>query len=187
MREGNKIVLQDQSAKAPDKTYPITFRLPVTLVEELKRESANSRVSLNTLVKQIFDKYILWERHSNKLGLIPSTRPFLAETLKNLSDEQIKHIAYNGSKNALKELVLLARGDLSLHSFVSVFNEWLKASWMAYRYEFDGKKHRYVIHHNLGIKWSLYLSDLLTAISVDLTCVNPHVVIRKESISVEFP
>jgi hypothetical protein len=172
--------------KATDKTYPTTFRLPVTLLGELKKESGSARVSLNTLVKQILDRYVLWERHSGKLGLIPLTRPFIAETVKSLSDERIRHIAYNGSKNALKELILLARGDLTLDSFTSVFNEWLKASCMAYRYEFDGEKHRYVIHHDLGKKWSLYLSDLLTAVCKDLTQVNPKIVVRKRSLSVEF-
>ena len=169
------------------RTYPITFRLPESLVADLKNEADISHISLNALVKQILDRYIIWERHSNKMGLVPMTRPFLKDAIENLSPVKIKAIACNSSKDALKELVLITKGNLTVSSLVAVFNEWLVASHMTYRYEYDGKAYHYVISHNLGEKWSLYLSELLTAVCKDLNMINPLIQIRNDSVTVSLP
>lgn len=175
-----------QVAKDKTRTYPITFRLPEKLVEDLRAEAENVEVSLNTLVNQVFDRYMSWERHSSKVGLIPVTRPFLREAIQNIPDEKIKQIARNASKDALKELILITKGTFNLDSFIAVFNEWLRASLITHRYEYDGDGHDYVIHHELGEKWSLYLSELLIAICKDLINVKPKIEIRKSSISFSF-
>ncbi|MFQ5970316.1 MAG: hypothetical protein ACE5J2_07480 [Nitrososphaerales archaeon] len=158
------------------RTYPMTFRLPETMVSDLKSEADHEKVSLNTLVNQVFDKHVAWDRYSSKLGLIPMTRAFIKETIEYLPDQKIKEIANNAGKEALKELVLIASGIFTLNSFVSVFNEWLRASLMTHRYEHDASgHHHYFIHHDLGDKWSLYLSELLRAISRDLGSYSPSI------------
>ena len=168
------------------KTTPITFRLSENLVEGLKLEAENFHLSLNTLVKQILEKYMTWERHSNKMGLIPLTRPFLEDIINSLPDKRIMQIAGNASKEALKELVLIARGDCTLNSFISVFNEWLTVSRMIHRYEFNSNTHHYVISHNLGEKWSLYIKELLKAICEDMSQIEPSIQTRKDSISISL-
>ena len=175
--------METEIEKNRGKTYPITFRLSDELIEDLKKEAESKGISVGNLVNQVLDRYTAWERHSNKLGLIPMTRPFLKEALRNLTEEEIKQMARNGSKEALKELVLLSKGNFSIGSFISVFNEWLKVSWMAHRYEYDGKSHNYVIHHELGKKWSLYIAELLTAIFNELTNIEPKVDVRDDSVS----
>jgi len=169
--------------KEKKRTYPITFRLAERLVEDLKKEAESNKVSLNTLVNQLFDRYMVWERHSAKLGLIPVSRSFVKETLQHLTDEKIKQMARHVSKDALKELVLITKGDFTLNSFISVFNEWLRASLITYRYEYDGKVHHYVIHHELGERWSLYVSELLIAICKDLVTIRLEFEVRKSSVS----
>jgi len=168
------------------KTYPITFRLPEKLVEDLKKEAENVQISLNTLANQVFERYICWERYSGKMGLIPMTRPFLKAVVKSLSNEEIKKIAHNASKDALKELVLITRGNFTLDDFVSVFNEWLRVSWMTHRYSYDAKGHHYIIYHDLNKKWSLYLSELMNAICNDLAGIKSTIAVRKDSISVSL-
>ena len=175
-----KRVRQEYNGK---RTSPITFRVPADLVRDMREEAEDSRVSLNTLTNQLLDRYVRRGRHSNKLGLIPMTRPFLKEALRNLTEEEIKQMARNGSKEALKELVLLSKGNFSIGSFISVFNEWLKVSWMAHRYEYNKNGHHYVIHHELGKKWSLYIAELLTAIFNELTNIEPIVDVRDDSVS----
>ncbi len=165
------------------RTCPITFRLPEKLIDDLKGEATGGKVSLNTLANQVFERYMAWDRHGAKIGLIPMTRPFLKETLQQLPEAKIRQIAHNASKDALKELVLIMTGDFTLESFISAFNEWLKVAWMIHRYEYDGNGHRYVIYHGLGRKWSLYLSELLFAICKDLVRIEPQIEVRKDSIS----
>lgn len=165
-----------------DKTYPVTFRLPSKLVGDLKKESENLQISLSTFARQVFDRYVTWEKPCNEVGLIPMARSFLKEVLRSLPDERIKKIARNASKDTLRELILISKGEFTLDCFIPVFNEWLRASLMAHRYEYDGRDHHYVIHHDLGRKWSLYLSELLNSIIKELTKKEPEIKVRKYSL-----
>ena len=168
------------------RTRPITFRLPEELIEEIRKEAEDVQISLNTLVNQVFNRYVRWERHGNKIGLIPMTRPFLKRAVQHLPEGKLKQIAHNSSKDALKELVYITKGSFTLDSFLSVFNEWLRASFMTHKYEYDGGGHHYIIHHDLGEKWSFYLSELLTAICKDLGNGKPETEIRRYSMSASF-
>lgn len=165
-----------------DKTYPVTFRLPSKLVGDLKKESENLQISLSTFARQVFDRYLTWEKPCNEVGLIPMARSFLKEVLNGLPDDKIKKIARNASKNALRELILISKGEFTLDCFIPVFNEWLRASLMAHRYEYDGMVHHYVIHHDLGGKWSLYLSELLISTMKQLVKKEPEIEVRRYSV-----
>ena len=168
------------------KTMPITFRLTEKLVNDLRMDSENSSISLNTLVKQILEKYMRWEKYSNKIGLIPMTVPFVREAIDSLPDAKIREIAYDAGKEAFKELVLITTGRFDAGSFISVFNEWLTASHMVFRYEFDGEKHNYVISHDMGEKWSFYISEFLQAICKDLEIEKLSVQIRKDNVLISI-
>jgi hypothetical protein len=44
---------------------------------------------------------------------------------------------------------------------------WLKIAGYSYRHEVRGTEHSYFIQHGMGIKWSLYLSELFRFIGED--------------------
>ena len=54
-----------------ESTRSITYRLPEKLVSELETEATQKSISQNVLVKQILEKYVQWDRFSNKIGMIP--------------------------------------------------------------------------------------------------------------------
>src|SRR5207245_8137102 len=89
----------------------------------------------NTLANQILNKYVAWERPSGKLGLIPMPRPLVKEIFRDIPNKRIQRVARNSCKDTIKELVLIKEGNLTLDSFISVFNEWLRASWLVHRYK----------------------------------------------------
>src|SRR2546426_3301241 len=168
------------------KTCLVTFRLPEKLVEELRDEAKNTQISLNTLANQILNRYVAWERYSSKLGLIPMPRPLVKEIFRDLSNRRIQKIASNSCKDAIKELVLIKEGNLTLDSFISVFNEWLKASWLVHRYKKNIEGHHYVIHHNMNKMFSKYLAELLMSILDDLHSYNREITVRQDSLSISI-
>jgi len=166
------------------RTCLITFRLPEELAGELREEAKNTQISLNTLASQILNRYVTWERYSDKLGLMPMPRSVMKEMFCDLSNEKIRNMASNSCSEALKELVLIKEGSLTLESFISVFNEWLKASGIVHRYKKNMNCYHYVIHHSLNKTFSVYLAELLTSILDDLHNCNKEITVRQESLSI---
>ena len=168
------------------KTCLVTFRLPEELVEDLREESKNTQISLNTLANQILNKYVSWERPSGKLGLIPMPRPLVKEIFRDIPNKRIQKMASNSCKDAIKELVLIKEGNLTLDSFILVFNEWLRASWIVHRYKKNIEGHHYVIYHNLNKTFSIYLAELFISILDDLHNYRREITVRQDSLSIAF-
>jgi len=168
------------------KTCLVTFRLPEELVEDLREESKNTQISLNTLANQILNKYVAWERPSGKLGLIPMPRPLVKEIFRDIPNKRIQRVARNSCKDAIKELVLIKEGNLTLDSFILVFNEWLRASWIVHRYKKNIEGHHYVIYHNLNKTFSIYLAELFISILDDLHNYRREITVRQDSLSIAF-
>ena len=168
------------------KTCLVTFRLPEKLVEELRDEAKNTQISLNTLANQILNRYVAWERYSSKLGLIPMPRPLVKEIFRDMPNKRIQKMASNSCKDAIKELVLIKEGNLTLDSFISVFNEWLRASWIVHRYKKNIEGHHYVIYHNLNKTFSIYLAELFISILDDLHNYRREITVRQDSLSIAF-
>ncbi len=60
-----------------EKTRSITYRLPAKIVEELETEAMQKNISQNVLVRQILEKFIQWDRFSDKIGMIPVPKAIL--------------------------------------------------------------------------------------------------------------
>ena len=168
------------------KTCLVTFRLPEELVEDLREESKNTQISLNTLANQILNKYVSWERPSGKLGLIQMPRPLVKEIFRDIPNKRIQRVARNSCKDTIKELVLIKEGNLTLDSFILVFNEWLRASWIVHRYKKNIEGHHYVIYHNLNKTFSIYLAELFISILDDLHNYRREITVRQDSLSIAF-
>lgn len=57
--------------------------------------------------------------------------------------------------------MLLLRDEYDVASTLEVIETWIRISGYQYKHEIndDGSDiHRFVIHHNIGRKWSLYIS-----------------------------
>ena len=67
------------------------------------------------------------------------------------------------AKTANKDSLLLMRNDYSIKSALDLLESWIKISDYPYRHEETNnhqKKHSYVIQHDMGKKWSIYLASL---------------------------
>ncbi len=72
-----------------EKTRSITYRLPEKIVEELETEAMQKNISQNVLVKQILEKFIQWDRFSDKIGMIPVPKAILESLGDHMDDIHI--------------------------------------------------------------------------------------------------
>ncbi len=157
------------SAKKPhpkEKTRSITYRLSEKIVEELEAEAMKKSISQNVLVKQILEKYIQWDRFSDKIGMIPVPKSILEALGVDMEGKDIDEII-NVLKPIIKDSVLFIKGDYDLKRCIETLEDYMKASGMKSDHRIEGHLHHFIIQHELGMKWSLFTEQLLKEIFHD--------------------
>jgi hypothetical protein len=169
----------DQSKKS---TRSISFRLDSKVIDEMQREANQNEISLNVLVNQILKKYTEWGRYENKIGMMPVPKLMLSSlidrvieiatkngilndtTIEPYRDQVIKEAA-STAHSLMKDAVLFMRKDYNLWTVLSVLQEYMKVSGINSDHQIEsGRKHIFVIKHELGQNWSLFTKELLTQI-----------------------
>jgi hypothetical protein len=158
----------DDSDAKRTKTETVTFRLPSSLIDELRMDAELEHVSLNNYVAKIFSNHIQWERYERKVGLLPMTEAFLREVLSQLTDEQIVNLAQRLEKQKFTNILAFMKNRHDVKDFVEVMRAWLTVSWMQQSIEVRDGKYYFKIQHSLGTKWSLYVKTLISELSYDI-------------------
>ena len=190
----------DQSKKS---TRSITFRLDSKVIDEMQREANQNEISLNVLVNQTLKKYTEWGRYENKIGMMPVPKLMLSSlidraieiakktgilndtNLEPYRDQVIKEAA-NTAYDLMKDAVLFMRKDYNLWTVLSVLQEYMKISGINSDHRIEsGRKHVFVIKHELGQNWSLFTKELLTQIFESLAQVRAEIRITPNTTTAE--
>jgi hypothetical protein len=176
----------DDSDAKRTKTETVTFRLPSSLLDELRMDAELERVSLNNYVAKIFSNHIQWERYERKVGLLPMTEAFLREVLSQLTDEQIVNLAQRLEKQKFTNILAFMKNSHDVEDFVEVMRAWLTVSWMQQSIEVRDGKYYFKIQHSLGTKWSLYVKTLISELSYDILGKKSDISILGDTLSFVF-
>jgi hypothetical protein len=176
----------DDSDSKKTKTETVTFRLPSSLVDELRMDAELERVSLNNYVAKIFSNHIQWERYERKVGLLPMTEAFLSEVLSQLTEEQIVNLAQRLEKQKFTNILAFMKNSHDVEDFVEVIRAWLTVSWMQQSIEVRDGKYHFKIQHSLGTKWSLYVKTLISELSYDILGRKSDIRILGDTLSFVF-
>ncbi|AFS81336.1 hypothetical protein NKOR_07355 [Candidatus Nitrosopumilus koreensis AR1] len=146
-----------------ESTRSITYRLPEKLVNELETEATMKSISQNVLVKQILEKYIQWDRFSNKIGMIPVPKGILESLGSELDGKDIDEII-TLIFPMIKDTVLFIKGGYDLKRCIETLEDYMRASGMNSDHRIEGDMHSFLIQHELGMKWSVFTEQLLTQV-----------------------
>ena len=189
---GGRVKEEETHSDKPKKSQSITFRLDSHTIDELQREADQNQISLNVLVNQALKTYSDWDRYENRIGMMPVPKAMLTSLIdkavdmakKNgIKEEDIGPIRDQIIKQAaeiafgiMKDAVLFMKKQYNLWVVLAVLEEYMKISGINsdHRVE-DGRKHVFVIKHELGENWSLFTKELLKLIFENLAEVRPEV------------
>ena len=146
-----------------ESTRSITYRLPEKLVSELETEATQTSISQNVLVKQILEKYVQWDRFSNKVGMIPVPKGILQSLGEELDGKDIDQII-TLMFPMIKDTVLFIKGGYDLKRCIETLEDYMRASGMNSDHRVEGDLHIFLIQHDLGMKWSVFTEQLLTQV-----------------------
>ena len=164
MMKENEVTAKRQT-HTPKKyaTRSITYRLPEKLVSELETESTQKSISQNVLVKQILEKYVQWDRFSNKIGMIPVPKGILESLGEELDGKDIDKVI-TLMFPMIKDTVLFIKGGYDLKRCIETLEDYMRASGMNSDHRVEGDTHVFLIQHELGMKWSVFTEQLLTQV-----------------------
>ena len=186
---------------APRKTKSITFRLDSSVVEELQRDSNEGEISLNVLVNQVLKRYVEWDRYENKLGMMPIPKLMLGtlidEAMRLAADAKIvdlesyrAKIVNNAAQTALrvmKDSVLFMRKEYSFWTVLDVLRQYMKVAGIVSDHRIEmGRKHVFIIQHDLGENWSLFAKELLSKIFIELAQVGAEISTTPNTVRAEI-
>ncbi|MBA4453603.1 MAG: hypothetical protein ACO2Y5_01715 [Nitrosopumilaceae archaeon] len=144
-------------------TRSITYRLPESLINALDGEAKQNKISQNVLVKQILERYIQWDRYSDKIGMVPVPKEILESLGEDLDGKDIDEII-NVVFPMIKNNVMYIKGGYDLERCIETLEDYMRASGMNSDHRIDGELHTFIIQHDLGMKWSVFTEQLLTQI-----------------------
>lgn len=137
-------------------TESATFRLDSEMLDALKREAGQREISLNTFVNQIVKRFVQWDMHSSKAGMMHVPKPLLIDIIEKLDEKQISDMAAKHGMDVMRTVVLFLKNRYDAPSFLRVFEDWMKVSSIPYKHSKDSDTEVYVMQHELGLKWSHY-------------------------------
>jgi hypothetical protein len=83
----------------------------------------------------------------------------LIDLIGRLPEKEISSIAEYIAKHETNDFVLLLRNEYNIESALDVIETWIKISSYPYRNEVNYTRHSYVIQHDMGRNWCLYMAE----------------------------
>ncbi|RMW39602.1 MAG: hypothetical protein EA446_02425 [Nitrosopumilus sp.] len=146
-----------------EKTKTVSYRLTEKLIADLETEAMQQGISPNVLVRQVLEKYVSWDRYSDKIGMIPVPKGILQSLGENLEGQDINMII-DILKPVIKNNVMFLKGKYDLKRCIETLEDYMRASGMNSDHRTEGELHHFIIQHDLGMSWSLFTKQLLTEI-----------------------
>jgi short-subunit dehydrogenase len=146
----------------------MTFRLDENVIATLRAESERRHISLNTIVNQILQRYVVWDMYESQVGLISMLKPVVAELFKKTKKQEIIDLATSIGKNATNDAALFMKNKMDIDSFLSWLDVRMKNSSVEINHSIEGSTHTYILKHDLGENYSLFQKTVLELIFNDV-------------------
>ena len=175
--------------KMHKKSSTISFRIDEDYLKELREESIEKKISLNTLANQIFGEYIEWHRYVERFGIISMSRDAFKYILDSLDDKQIIELATTIGQKAPKEFILFKWKSLELKNIIYFIKMYLgHCGYGKYDYLKDPENNNYSfsIHHVFGINGSLFLKSFLETLLKTTLQKECQTIINENSLVIFF-
>jgi hypothetical protein len=151
----------------------VSFTLPRNILYKLRQEAKQKEISLNTLMTQIAKQHTEWYLNASQIGFVSVRKSLIMKLLDEIrDDEKIKEIAREVARGSSDSLVFLKeKYNIPIESTLDFIESWIKEAGYRYVHDISGVDlniHHFVIHQDMGMKWSLYLSEILHNLFTEL-------------------
>ena len=164
----------------------ITSRVREDVKMKLEAESKSKNVTLNSLIGQILSKHVDWDRFTEDVGFAFMSKVDLKAFLDLIPQKQIEKIAQTQGKDAMKSTIGFIQGEFNFENFIIILDLWLGATNVRFRHITTTDGEKFIVQHDMGKNWSLYLATLVETISWDLNYGVSKKIISGQNVSFEI-
>ena len=142
--------------------------------------------TLNTLVSQILSKHVEWDRFAEDIGFVFLTKQFLRTLLDYVDEKALTMIAVSTCRGAMRDAMLFIKGKIDITTFIQALDLWFGASHMPFRHIVNGGSDRYIVQHELGRKWSIYIATVVNSLLTEMEYMVKNQKTDEQSVSFEI-
>ena len=169
------------------KTSSVTFRIDEKYDKALRKLAEEKRVSLNTLVNQIFGNFVEFDLYTQKFGTMKMSTDTFRRTLSVIPEKDLALVASNCGSEEAKEFILFKWKELNLKNvldFIRMYFDY--CGYGRCDIETTESKYRISVHHDLGAKGSIYLKHFLEGLIMSTLNKISKVITTNDSVSLSF-
>jgi hypothetical protein len=155
--------MQAQSSTIKPSSGSVTLRFDNEILTQLRNESNQKRISLNTLASQIFQSHVEYDTYASKAGMVSFPKSLLIRLMEGLGEQEVEDLSKYIAKNEIKDMTLLLRKEYTLSSFLDTIESWIRISGFPYRRDediADNRTQTFLIEHDMGKRCSVYFDRL---------------------------
>ena len=133
----------------------VSLRLANTSLDKLKASAKIEGLPLNAMINQILIEYLQWDMTATKAGWIVVLSDVLKRMMNELDEKTLYKIAV-ATADSTKDVRLMMTGDDTIDGFFSILRNRLRKSGISYVESSEKGMIKFIIHHNMGKKWSFF-------------------------------
>ncbi len=150
------------SARKRD-TESLSFRLEKQDLNDLRELARSRKISLNSLVAQVLDRYLRLWVYDRSFGFFSISKKTIRLAFAKLSPAEISEIANESGATIHKEIIMFLYGEVTAASVIS-YLEVFGSRFESYRHFRRGSKHIVTIFHDVSLEFSQVYYSILKAI-----------------------
>src|SRR5579885_2808006 len=128
------------------KIATITLRFENELIDRLQNEAKNHQVSANTLASQAIRRFLDWDIHQPRIGLVNLNKPVFVKIFGRLKKKDVEAMA-KIAKDEILDLALFMKGQIDVSSFISWFEMKMLNSSVQISHMTHNGVHTFVMKH----------------------------------------
>ena len=141
----------------------MSFRLEKDDLDDLRELARVRKVSLNSLVAQILDRYLRIWVFDRSFGFFPISKKTIKLAFSKLTSDEIDEIAYESSATIHKQIIMFLYGEVTPTTVIS-YLEVFGSRFESYKHFRKGSRHMVTIFHDVSLEFSQVYYGILAAI-----------------------
>ena len=169
------------------KTVLRTIRIEKELDDVLQQDAKKNRLSFNSHISKIMTKYSEWDRFNERWGVISLKREAFRSILEVIESDKLVDVAKDIGGYVPKEFICFWFKKINLDTYLRYLTLVCQyAKFAECEIENDGKDYTIILSHDIGHKWSEFLTEWLAEGLRVTIGILPKIDVTRNSIVVRF-